>query len=454
VREVPQDAGRARRRGGDPVLRRLVARRIAAALALAALATCGVASSSLALLPAPASASPGCALSEQANIPYTTNPGDGVTYYGDLWRPDDGLNHPGIVAIHGGAFVGGYRSGMDDEVQQLACAGFVVFNIDYRLDGIKADAYPDAVAAVQYLRGLVSNAGVGAHGLSAGAYLANELAIDGLVDAASGFSGGGPADAWRTTIYSAPLYMAHSIDDPNVLVSESEAVNAAYDALPAPGVPHRLDEVSGTDHARKLWNNHPELQQAAIDWFHSYLPLTGTPPPPPPTVTTVSPNCGWTGGGITVTISGQSFQEVTAVKFGSYPAASYVVSSPTSISAVTPPTYAGMVDVTVSTTSGTSAVTAGDQFTFAIPSPPTVSGVSPASGPVAGGTVVTITGSNFLDATAVRFGNKSAGSFTVVSGTTITATSPAVHAPSTVDVTVSNRAGRSKAMAADRFTYV
>ena len=81
---------------------------------------------------------------------------------------------------------------------------------------------------------------------------------------------------------------------------------------------------------------------------------------------------------------------------------------------------------------------------------PTVTGVSPSSGPAAGGTTVTITGTNFDGTTAVSFGSKPAASFSVVSDTTLTAVAPA--GSGTVDVTVSNP-GQSAATAADKFTY-
>jgi alpha-tubulin suppressor-like RCC1 family protein len=84
---------------------------------------------------------------------------------------------------------------------------------------------------------------------------------------------------------------------------------------------------------------------------------------------------------------------------------------------------------------------------------PTVTGVSPDVGPLAGGTVVTVTGSNFTDATAVKFGTSNAASFTVDSPTSITAVSPAGE-PATVDVTVSTPSGASPTGIADRFSYV
>ncbi len=83
--------------------------------------------------------------------------------------------------------------------------------------------------------------------------------------------------------------------------------------------------------------------------------------------------------------------------------------------------------------------------------PPTVTGLSPATGPTAGGTVVTITGTNFIGTSQVDFGSVPAGSFRVNSNTSITATTPA-EAAGTVDVTVSN-AGASATSPADHFTF-
>lgn len=71
---------------------------------------------------------------------------------------------------------------------------------------------------------------------------------------------------------------------------------------------------------------------------------------------------------------------------------------------------------------------------------PTVTGISPSSGPATGGTSVTITGTNLTGATGVSFGGTAAASFTVDSATQITATTPA-HAAGTVNVTVTTAGG-------------
>jgi hypothetical protein len=84
---------------------------------------------------------------------------------------------------------------------------------------------------------------------------------------------------------------------------------------------------------------------------------------------------------------------------------------------------------------------------------PTVTGINPSSGPVTGGTSVTITGSKFTGATAVKFGANNATAFTVDSDTQITAISPAGVA-GVVDVTVTTASGTSAIGASDQFTYI
>ena len=83
---------------------------------------------------------------------------------------------------------------------------------------------------------------------------------------------------------------------------------------------------------------------------------------------------------------------------------------------------------------------------------PTVTSISPSRGIDTGGTLVTITGTGFTDATEVDFG-PSSQNFTVVSDTEITATTPA-HADGTVDVTVVTPDGTSAVTPADQFTFV
>ncbi len=80
---------------------------------------------------------------------------------------------------------------------------------------------------------------------------------------------------------------------------------------------------------------------------------------------------------------------------------------------------------------------------------PEVTGVSPSTGPTAGGTTVTLTGSGFTGATAVMFGAAPATSFTIHSDTQITAVAPAGNG--SVNVTVTTPAGTSATSSSNAF---
>jgi hypothetical protein len=88
--------------------------------------------------------------------------------------------------------------------------------------------------------------------------------------------------------------------------------------------------------------------------------------------------------------------------FGSTPATNVVVVSSTLITC-TAPAGVGIVQVTVTTSQGTSATSSSDLYTYN--PPPTVSLLNPSSGPIAGGTSVDIQGSGFSVAgLSVSFG--------------------------------------------------
>ncbi len=170
-----------------------------------------------------------------------------------------------------------------------------------------------------------------------------------------------------------------------------------------------------------------------------------------PSVSAVTPNTDTVAGGATVTVFGSHFTGATAVNFGSTAAASFTVLSDTSLTAVDPSETAGTIDVTVVTPSGTSSTSSADHFTYTAGSSPTVTGISPTSGSTAGGTIVTITGTNFTGVTEVDFGSYAA-EFFVNSSTQLTAVAPA-EAAATIDVTVTTGIGTSATSSSDHFTY-
>jgi hypothetical protein len=108
------------------------------------------------------------------------------------------------------------------------------------------------------------------------------------------------------------------------------------------------------------------------------------------------------------------------------------------------------VALTVFSGDGTSSGTA-QTLAVGKPPPPTVTKLTPKAGAAAGGSSVTVRGTGFTGASAVRFGAVAAG-FTVNSDTSITAIAPAGQTGA-VDVTVSGPGGTSATSSKDRFTY-
>jgi len=142
----------------------------------------------------------------------------------------------------------------------------------------------------------------------------------------------------------------------------------------------------------------------------------------PPSIGSVSPDSGSGYSETTVTITGTNFSGATAVKFGNDDASSFTVNSPTSITAKTAG-GTGIVNVSVTTAGGTSS---SGQFTYL--GPPSIRGIDTATGPTAGGTSVTINGSNFTSSSSVKFGTADATSVTFVDATQLKVVSPAHEA--------------------------
>lgn len=173
-----------------------------------------------------------------------------------------------------------------------------------------------------------------------------------------------------------------------------------------------------------------------------------------PVVKLLTPDTGPLAGGTPVTITGQYFTGASAVFFGKVgPTANppFIVVSDTTITTQAPlVTSAQTVDVTVSVSGVASATSSNDLYAYA--PPPSVTGLSPNTGPNAGGTPIVINGASFTGATVVKFGDTPITSFSVNDlGTQITIKTPA--GSGTEDVTVTTPDGTSALNAADQFQY-
>jgi hypothetical protein len=179
-------------------------------------------------------------------------------------------------------------------------------------------------------------------------------------------------------------------------------------------------------------------------------------PAPTPKVLSLSASGGAGAGGNVVDISGEGLADVTAVRFGGNVSVHFEPLSPYAVAAVAP-AGAGTVDVVVSGPGGSSATTEADRYTYSTPlvsaNSPVVELVTPNTGPVSGGTAVTIKGVRLGGAFAVRFGGVPATQVVAKSESEVLAVAPAEAFPARVDVTVTTSRGSSAPTLADSFTY-
>lgn len=146
-----------------------------------------------------------------------------------------------------------------------------------------------------------------------------------------------------------------------------------------------------------------------------------------PAITSFAPSTA--GPGASISITGSHFSGAMSVTLGGTSVASFIVNSPTSITAIVGGGSGG--DVAVTSTYGTGKQSG---FTFISPPPPVITSFSPQSG-VAGSSIV-ITGANFsasLAGNVVYFG-ATPGKVTAATANQLTVTVPtgATYAPFTV----------------------
>lgn len=169
-----------------------------------------------------------------------------------------------------------------------------------------------------------------------------------------------------------------------------------------------------------------------------------------PTLVAAVPGFGPTAGGNSVMPIGTNLGGATSVTFGGTPAA--IVSQDLFgflITVTAPPHAAGNVPVVVTTAAGSASV--ADGFTYVGLPLPTAVSITPAVGPVVGGTPITIIGTNLTGVT-VTIGGAPATSVAVdVTGTVLTAVTLAGVAGN-AEVVVTTPAG--SVTVTGGFTYV
>ncbi|MEV7471998.1 IPT/TIG domain-containing protein, partial [Streptomyces kronopolitis] len=176
---------------------------------------------------------------------------------------------------------------------------------------------------------------------------------------------------------------------------------------------------------------------------------TYTTPVPPPTIASILPNSGPATGGTAFTLTGTNLTGATVTIRGQ--AASNIVIDPTgtSLTGLTPPGATGNADVAVTTPNGAATLPGGYTYTTPVP-PPTIASILPNSGPTAGGTAFTLTGTNLTGATLTIGGAPATNVVVNPAGTSLTALTPPGTAGN-ADVSITTPGGTTNLP--DGYTY-
>ena len=225
----------------------------------------------------------------------------------------------------------------------------------------------------------------------------------------------------------------------------------------APNYPTMRIECPDTSHEDRLDCNHDDYFSTAptaggylaTHWntANSAFLMTGAP-----AVTALAPSSGPLAGRTVVTVTGVNLGGTTQVTFNGVAGSALTLVSPGMLKVTAPArTSAGVVNVLVTTSGGKSAASSDAKYAYA--RVPAVSGVSPTSGPLAGGTVVTITGVNFTGVSTVTFNGVAGTALRVVSGRKLRVTTPARATGGAVNVLVKAAGGRSATGSTARYLY-
>ena len=142
----------------------------------------------------------------------------------------------------------------------------------------------------------------------------------------------------------------------------------------------------------------------------------------PTTISAVSPNAGPIYGGTAITITGKNLTAALSVQVGSGYATSVFVVNDTTLIAVTPSGTASESAQNITVFTEVGSVTLYGSFYYV--DPPTISSISPNNGPIEGGTLITITGTNITGEITVQVGSGYATDVRNDEYNTITAVTP------------------------------
>lgn len=244
-------------------------------------------------------------LSVQRNLVF--HEAEGEKLQADLYRPADDEVRPIVVLIHGGGWATGDKWNMADHARELARAGFVVLNINYRL--APKHKFPaqvdDCRAALKWVaqeapQHRIDPNRIGVYGYSAGAHLAALIACNPIANQPkikAVVAGGAPCDFselelknrtlayWlggsrseKPDVYKAaspklyassedpPFFFFHGDEDGLVPLDNSRCL---HDELQKCGIESEFLQVDGQGHLMTFLNR--EARTKAVEFLKKHL---------------------------------------------------------------------------------------------------------------------------------------------------------------------------------------
>lgn len=177
------------------------------------------------------------------------------------------------------------------------------------------------------------------------------------------------------------------------------------------------------------------------------------PPPPVPVITSITPNTGQMAGGYYISIKGSNFSADSRVLINNIGVQTVFYSAAEVRGRVPASSTSGSVDVRVINSDGQYVEVVGG-FTYEAPPQkpaPTITSITPDSGPLAGGAFISIKGANYESATKVYINDVNVQTLFYSSGE-VRARVPASSVVGPVDIKVENSDGKYVILAGG-YTY-
>jgi hypothetical protein len=170
---------------------------------------------------------------------------------------------------------------------------------------------------------------------------------------------------------------------------------------------------------------------------------------PAPTVSGITPTTGAAVGGTAVVITGTGFSAGLNVKIGGSTCTGPVLTGSTQINCTTSSRAQGSTDIVV-TNADTQSGSRVNGFTYV--AAPTITSISPTTGPLGGTTTLNITGTGFRAGATITVGGSICGSVIVSSATSVRCSTPS-HSAGVKSVILTNNPDGQTATLTNSFTY-